>query len=87
MRHFHATGLVNDGVSLATIRKRLSHKRIQPYCIGTSIELLPKDAYTILNISITDEDMMDWIEPDAKPARLLPLRDAISTSFGAQPGA
>jgi len=29
LRHSHATELVNDGVSLATIRKRLGHKRIQ----------------------------------------------------------
>jgi site-specific recombinase XerD len=29
LRHSHATELVNGGVSLATIRKRLGHKRIQ----------------------------------------------------------
>ncbi len=29
LRHTHATELVNGGVSLATIRKRLGHKRIQ----------------------------------------------------------
>lgn len=29
LRHAHATELVNDGVSLATIRKRLGHKHIQ----------------------------------------------------------
>lgn len=29
LRHSHATDLVNGGVSLATIRKRLGHKRIQ----------------------------------------------------------
>ncbi len=29
LRHSHATELVNDGVSLATIRKRLGHKNIQ----------------------------------------------------------
>ena len=29
LRHSHATELINDGVSLATIRKRLGHKRIQ----------------------------------------------------------
>ena len=29
MRHSHATELVNEGVSLATIRKRLGHKHIQ----------------------------------------------------------
>jgi integrase len=29
LRHTHATELVNDGVSLATIRKRLGHKRIE----------------------------------------------------------
>lgn len=29
LRHTHATELVNDGVSLATIRKRLGHKNIQ----------------------------------------------------------
>jgi hypothetical protein len=52
-------------------------QQIEPYCIGTSIELLPKGEYTILNISITDEDMMDWIEPDGKGGGLLPLRDAI----------
>ena len=29
LRHTHAAELVNDGVSLATIRKRLGHKRIE----------------------------------------------------------
>jgi len=29
LRHTHATELVNDGVCLATIRKRLGHKNIQ----------------------------------------------------------
>lgn len=29
LRHTHATTLVNDGVSLATIRKRLGHKNLQ----------------------------------------------------------
>ncbi len=29
LRHAHATELVNDGVSLATIRKRLGHKNFQ----------------------------------------------------------
>jgi integrase/recombinase XerD len=29
LRHTHATELVNDGVSLATIRKRLGHKHLQ----------------------------------------------------------
>ena len=29
LRHSHATELVNDGVSLATIRKRLGHRHIQ----------------------------------------------------------
>lgn len=29
LRHSHDTELVNDGVSLATIRKRLGHKNIQ----------------------------------------------------------
>jgi len=29
LRHSHATELINGGVSLATIRKRLGHKRIQ----------------------------------------------------------
>lgn len=29
LRHAHATELVNDGVSLATIRKRLGHRHIQ----------------------------------------------------------
>jgi site-specific recombinase XerD len=29
LRHTHATELVNDGVSLATIRRRLGHKRIE----------------------------------------------------------
>jgi hypothetical protein len=52
-------------------------QQIEPYCFGTSIELLPKGEYTLLNISIQDEDMMDWIEPDGKGGGLLPLRDAI----------
>ncbi len=29
LRHTHATELVNDGVSLTTIRKRLGHKNLQ----------------------------------------------------------
>ena len=29
LRHSHATALVKDGVSLATIRKRFGHKHIQ----------------------------------------------------------
>jgi integrase len=29
LRHTHATELVNDGVSLATLRKRLGHKNLQ----------------------------------------------------------
>jgi integrase len=29
LRHTHATELVNGGVSLATIRKRLGHKNLQ----------------------------------------------------------
>ncbi len=29
LRHTHVTELVNDGVSLATIRKRLGHKNLQ----------------------------------------------------------
>lgn len=29
LRHAHATELVNDGMSLATIRKRLGHKNLQ----------------------------------------------------------
>lgn len=29
LRHAHATELINDGVSLATIRKRLGHKNLQ----------------------------------------------------------
>jgi integrase len=29
LRHTHATELVNEGVSLNTIRKRLGHKHIQ----------------------------------------------------------
>jgi integrase len=29
LRHLHATELVNDGVSLNTIRKRLGHQYIQ----------------------------------------------------------
>jgi integrase len=29
LRHTHATELVNDGVSLATIRKRLGHRNLQ----------------------------------------------------------
>ena len=30
LRHTHATELVNAGVSLATIRKRLGHRNLQP---------------------------------------------------------
>jgi integrase len=29
LRHTHATELVNEGVSLTTIRKRLGHKNVQ----------------------------------------------------------
>ncbi|MDP8930886.1 MAG: tyrosine-type recombinase/integrase [Actinomycetota bacterium] len=32
MRHSHATELVNAGVTLATIRKRLGHRNLQTTC-------------------------------------------------------
>ncbi len=52
-------------------------QRIEPYCIGESIDIVTQGDYTILNIAITDEDMMGWIEPEGALTPLLPLRDAL----------
>ena len=49
LRHAHATELVNDGVSLATIRKRLGHKHIQ-----TTLR------YAQLSDEIADAEIRAW---------------------------
>jgi len=51
--------------------------RIEPYCIGESIDIVTQGDYTILNIAITDEEMMGRIEPEGALTPLLPLRDAL----------
>lgn len=49
LRHAHATELVNDGVSLATIRKRLGHKNVQ-----TTLR------YAAQSDATADEEMRAW---------------------------
>lgn len=49
LRHAHATELVNDGVSLATIRKRLGHKHIQ-----TTLR------YAQLSDDVADAEIRAW---------------------------
>jgi len=49
LRHAHATELVNEGVSLATIRKRLGHKNLQ-----TTLR------YAELSDATADEEMRAW---------------------------
>jgi len=49
LRHAHATELVNDGVSLATIRKRLGHKHIQ-----TTLR------YAHLSDEVADAEIRAW---------------------------
>jgi integrase/recombinase XerD len=49
LRHTHATELVNDGVSLATIRKRLGHKDLQ-----TTLR------YAEQSDVVTDEEIRQW---------------------------
>ena len=49
LRHSHATELVNGGVSLATIRKRLGHQHIQ-----TTLR------YAEVNDQTADEELRQW---------------------------
>jgi site-specific recombinase XerD len=49
LRHAHATELVNDGVSLATFRKRLGHKDLQ-----TTLR------YAEQSDTVTDEEIRQW---------------------------
>jgi site-specific recombinase XerD len=49
LRHAHATELVNEGVSLATIRKRLGHKNLQ-----TTLR------YAELSDRAADDEMRTW---------------------------
>jgi integrase/recombinase XerD len=49
LRHAHATELVNDGVSLATIRKRLGHKDLK-----TTLR------YAEQSDTVTDEEIRQW---------------------------
>lgn len=44
LRHSHATELVNGGVSLATIRKRLGHQHIQMTLRYAKVSDLTADA-------------------------------------------
>jgi hypothetical protein len=52
-------------------------QQIEPYCIGNSIDVFTEGDYTILNITITDDAMAGWIEPEGIASGLLPLREAI----------
>ena len=49
LRHAHATELINDGVSLATIRKRLGHKNLQ-----TTLR------YAEQSNSVADQEVRNW---------------------------
>ena len=49
LRHAHATELVNNGVSLATIRKRLGHKHLQSTL-----------RYTHLSDKVADAEIRAW---------------------------
>ena len=49
LRHAHATELINGGVSLATIRKRLGHKHIQ-----TTLR------YAQQSDQVTDDEIRAW---------------------------
>jgi site-specific recombinase XerD len=67
LRHAHATELVNAGVSLATIRKRLGHKNLQ-----TTLR------YAELSDRATDDELRAWrrqrsaapaVTPEVSPTR------------------
>jgi Site-specific recombinase XerD len=58
LRHSHATELVNDGVSLPTIRKRLGHKNIQ-----TTLR------YAEQSDSTADAELRRWRRRRARPGR------------------
>ncbi len=49
LRHTHATELVNDGVSLATIRKRLGHRNMQATL-----------RYAAQSDAVTDAELRAW---------------------------
>ena len=49
LRHAHATELINDGVSLATIRKRLGHKNLQ-----TTLR------YAEQSDAVADQEIRQW---------------------------
>jgi site-specific recombinase XerD len=59
LRHAHATELVNDGVSLATIRKRLGHKHIQ-----TTLR------YAQLSDDTADAEIRAWRRNKKKPLHI-----------------
>lgn len=55
----------------------IDRQQIEPYCIEDEIELFDEGNYTILNITIHDENMGGWIEPEGQLHGMLPLRDAL----------
>jgi len=60
LRHAHATDLVNDGVSLATIRKRLGHKNLQ-----TTLR------YAELSDGAADDEVRAWRRRQAHDGRAM----------------
>lgn len=60
LRHAHATELVNAGVSLATIRKRLGHKNLQ-----TTLR------YAELSDETADDELRAWRRRQARDGRAL----------------
>lgn len=56
LRHAHATELVNEGVSLATIRKRLGHQNLQ-----TTLR------YAEQSDAVTDEEIRQWRRRKERP--------------------
>lgn len=72
LRHSHATELVNDGVSLATIRKRLGHKNLQ-----TTLR------YADQSDSSSDAELRAWRRQRGQPRSISsPARTASLASAG-----
>ena len=56
LRHSHATEMVNGGVSLGTIRKRLGHKSIQTTLL-----------YAEVSDTLADAELRDWRRRQERP--------------------
>ena len=56
LRHSHATEMVNGGVSLGTIRKRLGHKSIQTTLL-----------YAEVSDTLADAELRDWRRRQGRP--------------------